>query len=335
MTTVLQSLNRALHAAMAESSRVLVVGEDILDPYGGAFKVTKGLSSAYPDRVVGTPISEAGMTGLAIGLALGGYRPVVEIMFGDFVTLCADQLINHASKIATMYGEPVPLPIVVRAPMGGRRGYGATHSQTLERLYLGLPGVSVVAASPVLDPGELLRRAVLEDDGPVLFVENKVMYAERVLDAETLRDRYGCGMRLAEGPFPAVTLTPEAPDVTVVTYGGMTSLVLQAAKRLAEEEELACEIVVEHRISPWDERAVFASVERTRRCVVVEEGVAEWGWGAEIAARLTAFGLESPVQRVGAARESIPVRKDLEERVLPQVDDIVAAVVRTVDEDPR
>ena len=149
---IVDALNSALHSAMRELPEMVVLGEDILDPYGGAFKVTRGLSDSFPGRVFATPISEAAITGVGTGLALQGFRPVVEIMFGDFVTLIADQLINHASKIRWMYGQPIDLPLVIRTPMGGRRGYGATHSQSLERLFLGVPGLSVVAVSPLGDP---------------------------------------------------------------------------------------------------------------------------------------------------------------------------------------
>src|SRR5512137_2746142 len=176
MLTVLESLNEALHHAMENDARVYVFGEDILDPYGGAFKVTRGLSTKFPERVLTTPISEAGIVGVATGMALRGLRPVVEIMFGDFVTLIADQLVNHAAKFRWMYNEQVSVPLVVRTPMGGRRGYGPTHSQTLEKLFLGIPGLRVLAPCALGDPGELLMKAILEDNDPVLFVENKLLY---------------------------------------------------------------------------------------------------------------------------------------------------------------
>jgi len=147
MTTVLESLNTALHRAMQADERIYILGEDILDPYGGAFKITRGLSAAFPGRVLTTPISEAAILGLASGMALRGLRPVAEVMFGDFVTLMADQLINHAAKFRWMYNDQVRVPLVLRLPMGGRRGYGPTHSQSLEKLFLGAPGLRVVAPS--------------------------------------------------------------------------------------------------------------------------------------------------------------------------------------------
>ncbi len=180
MTTVLAALNSALRQALTQDERVLLMGEDLLDPYGGAFKVTRGLSEAFPDRVLTTPISEAGFVGVATGMALRGLRPVVEIMFGDFVTLIADQLVNHAAKFRWMYNDQVSVPLVVRTPMGGRRGYGPTHSQTLEKLFLGVPGLRVLAPCALGDPGKLLLDAILVDEDPVLFIENKLLYLSQV-----------------------------------------------------------------------------------------------------------------------------------------------------------
>jgi pyruvate/2-oxoglutarate/acetoin dehydrogenase E1 component len=179
---VLSSLNRGLHQAFAQDTGVYLLGEDVLDPYGGAFKVTQGLSSTYPDRVITTPVSEAGIVGIATGMALRGLRPVVEIMFGDFLTLIADQLVNHVAKFRWMYNDKVELPLVVRTPMGGRRGYGPTHSQTLEKMFLGVPGIRVMAASQFGDPGEGLASAILNDNEPLLFIENKLLYLLPLLD---------------------------------------------------------------------------------------------------------------------------------------------------------
>jgi pyruvate/2-oxoglutarate/acetoin dehydrogenase E1 component len=329
---VVHRLNEALTALLRDNPNLFVIGEDLLDPYGGAFKVTKGLSSAFPERVLSTPISEAGFVGVGAGLALRGYEAVVEIMFGDFVTLIADQLINQISKMTWMYGEPLPLRLVVRTPMGGRRGYGPTHSQTLERLYLGVPGLSVVAVSHLFDPGEMLRRAVVDTAQPVLFIENKTLYTEPVLAPDALYRRSGLRVAADEALFPTLTLSPdEAPDVTLVSYGGMVPLCLDAAQRLREEEELAVEVVVPHLLSPLDAEPLLASARRSRRVVVVEEGIAAWGWGAEVVAELAAVALGAPPERVGAKGTPIPASRELETHTLPQTEDIIAAVLRTVD----
>ena len=208
MPTVIESLNRALHKAMVSDERVYVIGEDILDPYGGAFKVTKGLSTAFPHRTLTTPVSEAGMIGIATGMALRGLLPVVEIMFGDFLTLAADQVINHMTKFRYMYNNQVSVPIVLRTPMGGRRGYGPTHSQTIEKLFMGSPGLRILAPSVLIDPGELLLLAIFEDDDPVLFIENKIMYTQSVLGDDELnefKDEYEI-MILSEYTFNSLVL---------------------------------------------------------------------------------------------------------------------------------
>jgi len=154
MTTYLQSLQQALDTAMTDDPTVYILGEDILDPYGGAFKVTKGLSTKFSDRVITTPISEAGFIGVANGMALRGLKPVAEIMFGDFITLTADQMINYAAKFAAMYHKTMPGAVVLRVPMGAGRGYGPTHSQSLEKIFMGVPGMKIIAPSHFHNPGE-------------------------------------------------------------------------------------------------------------------------------------------------------------------------------------
>jgi pyruvate/2-oxoglutarate/acetoin dehydrogenase E1 component len=316
--TYLESLRRALYALLEADPRVVVLGEDILDPYGGAFKVTLGLSTRFPDRVLTTPISEAAIVGMGVGLALRGRRPIVEIMFGDFVTLAADQLINHAAKYAAMYNGRVQVPLVVRTPMGGGRGYGPTHSQSLERLFLGIPHLVVLAPSHAHDPGALLQAAA-GDDGPVLFVENKLLYPQALL-----RDEGEGAIRRTEGPdargFAVVHLANyaagETPDVAVAAYGGMSTILSPVLARLAEEEVRVL-AVLPACISPLD-GAVLAQAAAAAggRLLVVEESPAAFGWGAEVAAVVGAQVREAKVARLGAQPTVIPAAKPLEEAVL-------------------
>ncbi|HLF89010.1 MAG TPA: thiamine pyrophosphate-dependent enzyme, partial [Anaerolineales bacterium] len=200
---LLDFLNTALHRAFTADDRVHLIGEDLLDPYGGAFKATRGLSTQFPNRVHTSPVSEAGIVGIATGMALRGLLPVVEIMFGDFTLLAADQLINHAAKFREMYDDQVRVPLVVRTPMGGRRGYGATHSQTLEKHFLGAPGLRVLAPTAFGDPGALLEHAILHDPDPVLFVENKLLYLAKRHTPESLQD-----FTLTPSPFPLISASP-------------------------------------------------------------------------------------------------------------------------------
>lgn len=326
MPSVLDSLNSALHQALAEDPTVVLLGEDLLDPYGGAFRVTRGLSTAYPGRVITTPISEAGIVGVAAGMALRGLRPVVEIMFGDFLPLAADQLINHAAKFRWMYNEQVQVPMVIRTPMGGRRGYGPTHSQTLEKHFLGVPGLTVLAPSALSDPCHLLKQAILSGQGPVLFIENKLLYPLPVAAAAQLLDldfhSYPGGASLTLRGAPPASLTMTA-------YGFMAELARQALVRLAYEHELFSELVVVEQLSPFDLGAVVDSAARTRRLITIEEGSLTMGWGAEVCTRV-AQALDGSLftRRVAAQDLPIPAAGSLEAQVLPGVEDIISAALQ-------
>ena len=172
-----ESLNLSLHEMMTDSQNVVLIGEDLMDPYGGAFKVSKGLSTNFPLQVLSTPISEHAIVGAAIGMSLRGLTPIVEIMFGDFITLCVDQIVNHAAKYHWMYNELVSVPIVIRIPMGGGRGYGPTHSQSLESLFMSVSGLKICAPSIFHDPGYFLKQSVLHEKHPILFIEDQVSYS--------------------------------------------------------------------------------------------------------------------------------------------------------------
>jgi pyruvate/2-oxoglutarate/acetoin dehydrogenase E1 component len=332
-TTVQASLNAGLRAALAADERVIVLGEDILDPYGGAFKVTRGLSTEFPGRVLTTPISEAGIVAVATGLALRGFRPVVEIMFGDFLFLAGDQIVNHAAKYRAMFHDQVRVPLVIRTPSGGRRGYGPTHSQSLEKHFLGVPGLWVIAPNPLGDPGELLRQAIFAVDDPILFVENKIGYGEPLRTAIPGYDI----VRLADesSPFPTLWLQPQAPcDGLLVCYGGTTSFALEAVTRLREREQLHVGLVVVSQLAPTPGSHLDAILRGNvpAAVVTVEEAPAEGGWGAEIIATIEQIRDTrqlGPIRyrRVGGKRTAIPSARSLEDGVLPQVDDILAAVL--------
>jgi 2-oxoisovalerate dehydrogenase E1 component len=327
MTNVLESLNRALHSAMESDPRVYVLGEDILDPYGGAFKVTRGLSTIFPDRVLTTPISEAAIVGVASGLALRGLHPVAEIMFGDFVTLITDQLVNHAAKFRWMYNDNVHVPMVVRAPMGGRRGYGPTHSQSLEKLFLGVPGLKVLAPSALGNPGDLLLAAIADED-PVLFVEHKLLYTRPLLEAGQ-GDLVDYETLTFHTPFPTHVLhsANSAPHLTVATYGYNFELARQAALVLMMEREIFCDLVLFSQLSPFDLDPLFASLARTRKLLTVEEGGLTLGWGAEVAARSGETVDRLQVRRVAARDLPIANSRPLEDAILPSVQDIVDAAL--------
>jgi len=323
MPTILERLNSALHHAMETDERVYLLGEDLLDPYGGAFKVTRGLSTKFPERVLTTPISEAAIVGICNGLALRGLRPVAEIMFGDFVTLIADQLINHAAKFRWMYNEQVRVPLVVRAPMGGRRGYGPTHSQSLEKLFLGVPGLRVVAPNSLGDPAELLESAIRQDEGPILFVEHKILYTRPMLEDTDLVDweisKFG-------DPYPTFTLRIpkiDSPKITIATYGYNFELARAAAHELMYEYEIFTEIVLFSQLSPFELAPLFDSLRRTKRLLTVEEGTLALGWGAEVAASAAENVSGLQIRRAAALNLPIANSKTLEDEILPSQKKIV------------
>ncbi len=331
MKTFAQSINTALEEKLAEDPRVLLLGEDLRDPYGGAFKITKGLSSRYPDRVLNTPMSEFSLAGVAAGLAIRGLRPVLEIMFGDFMTFCADQLINHAVKFRWMYNGQVDVPLVIRTPMGGGRGYGPTHSQSLEKIFMGIPGLKIIAASHFHDAGTLLKDAI-DDDNPVLFIEHKLLYPRKIGQPV---DGYisDFAVKFSDGRYKTLRLSNtdfDDPQLTVLVYGGMLPWVTEAVNELLVEEEVGAEIVVPSYINQSFIPEMMESVKTTGRLVIVEEGTLSFGWGAEMAARIVTHesigSLKAPVRRVAAKDLPLANSRVLEEATLPQVRDIKKAV---------
>lgn len=330
--TYLSSLNAGLHRAMQSDPRVHFLGEDILDPYGGAFKVAKGLSTAFPDRVWPTPISEAAITGVAVGLAMRGMRPVAEMMFGDFLTLAADQLINHAAKFPWMFNGGVTMPLVVRAPMGARRGYGATHSQSLEKHFLGVPGLWVVAPSVAGDPGALIEQSIGLDE-PVLFIESKTCYARSLVSCPDGMTREA--FATSEAPFETVRFRWKVaePDGVMCCYGGMTPVALDAIRVLAASEGLRLDLVVFAQLSPTPvSHLQWMLASAPGVCAIVEESSVMAGWSSEWIAAITLseappLGAPRRFVRVGSRHEPIGSGKQIEHRTLPQVEDLVAAVV--------
>jgi 2-oxoisovalerate dehydrogenase E1 component len=322
---VRQSLNAALRHLLETVPEVILLGEDLHDPYGGAFKVTQGLSTDFPDRVISTPISEAGVTGASIGLALAGFKPVTEVMFADFLTLCMDQIYNHAVKFPGMFRD-MAVPLVIRAPSGGRRGYGATHSQSPEHLFASVPGLTVVYGSHRHDVGRLLIDATLRWPYPVLFLEHKLLYGEKQ-DAADYVELPAAADDVAAHLFPTLRGGDDNPDVTLVTYGGMLPVAEAAAKRLADEEELAVEIVVPALLAPLAQGTLIGHLLTRPRVVMVEESHHQYGVAAEIAASMLERGYRGKVLRIGAPPLPIASARSLERQILPDEARIVEQIL--------
>jgi pyruvate/2-oxoglutarate/acetoin dehydrogenase E1 component len=314
------AINRALDDAMAVDPGVLLLGEDIANA-GGTFAVTRGLLDKYgADRVIDMPIAENAIAGMAVGLALGGFKPVIEIMFMDFMTLTMDALVNQAAKLHFMFGGQSAVPMVVRTQHGGGLNAGPQHSQCLEAWFAHIPGLKVVVPSTLDDAYALLRGAI-DDPNPVVFIENKALYPMKGVLSEGI----------APAPLGKARVARAGSDVTIVSYGAMVHQAMAAADQLVGEG-VSAEVIDLRTVQPWDEGAVLASLSKTHRLVVAHEAVEAFGVGAEIAARMAQIGfdeLDGPIMRVGAPFMPVPFGRGLEVDYMPTAKQIVAAVRAT------
>lgn len=312
------ALRRAIELEMDRDTGVMVLGEDVA--VGGPFGVTAGLADRFGERrVLNTPISEDSIMGLATGAALAGRRPIVEIMFVDFVTLAMSQLVNHTAKLRYMSGGQLAVPLVIRVQQGAGGGWGAHHSQSLEAWFHHVPGLKVVAPSNASDALGLLRAAI-RDENPVLFIEHRGLYFRRdeVADENAIADL--CKAKVVR----------TGKDLTIVTWSRMVWEAIEAAS-LIDRRGVSLEIIDLVSLSPMDMDCVLASVRRTNRALVVHEAVVQGGLGGEIAARIQehAFDhLDAPVGRVGAPFAAVPASPPLEKAFVPDAAKIVAAVER-------
>jgi pyruvate dehydrogenase E1 component beta subunit len=315
--TYSQALNEALREEMRADSRVFVMGEDI-GHHGGMFRVTQGLIDEFsPQRVRDTPISEAGFVGLGVGAALAGMRPVVELMFMDFVLVAADQIVNQAAKLRYMSGGQAAVPIVIRAQQGGGRGNGAQHSQSFEAWLAQVPGLKVLAPATPKDAKGLLKSAI-RDGNPVVFIEHKLLYNTK---GEVPEGEYTIPIGKAEVKRPG-------RDITIVSFSRTLLFALEAAETLAQKG-IQAEVIDLRTIEPLDMETILESVQGTARLLAVHEAHTNCGIGAEIIARLyeqAPDALVTPARRLGARHVPIPVAESLENAVLPQPADIVRAV---------
>ncbi len=320
--TYRDALNLALKEEMRRDSTVVTWGEDVA-LYEGSFKVTRGLLAEFgEERVLDTPISENTIVGVAVGAAMGGLRPVAELMTVNFALLAMDQLINHMTKIRYMFGGQTHLPMVVRAPGGGGSQLAAQHSQSLETFFMHAPGMHVAVPATPADAKGLLKSAI-RDENPVMFLEHELLYnskGEVPEDPEFLV------------PLGQAFVAREGKDVTIVAYSRMTILVLQAAVEL-EKEGVSCEVVDLRSLAPLDSDTFVASARKTGRAVVVEECWRTAGLGGHLASLIYegCFDvLRAPVARVSGLDVPMPYSRKLEKLCIPQVENIIAAVKETL-----
>ncbi|MGB7756271.1 MAG: alpha-ketoacid dehydrogenase subunit beta [Salinisphaera sp.] len=324
--TFREAMTAVLRETLAANEEAFLLGEDV-GVYGGAFGVSRGLVEEFgTDRVLDTPLSEAGFTGLAIGAAVMGMRPIVEIQFSDFITHCMDQLVNQAAKLRYMFGGAASVPLVLRTPGGAGTGAAAQHSQSLEAWFVHVPGLRVVMPSTPADAQGLFR-AAMADPNPVLFYEHKLLYNTKgSLPDEP--ETYEIGR---------ARCTREGRDVTVAAAGLMHNYALEAAETLAGQN-IDAEVINLLSLAPMDSDRVCESVRKTGRLVVVEEDVRTGGWGGELITRVTEgpafYALDRAPARVACADTPIPYNKRLEASIRPSPERIVEAVTQVLANDP-
>lgn len=321
--TFAQAVNEALREEMERDEKIIILGEDVAAA-GGVWKLTEGLLDRFgSDRVLDTPISEAGIAGVGVGAAMTGMRPIVEIMFGDFLTLVMDQLVNQAAKMYYMSGGRYKVPIVIRTTLGAGRRLAAQHSQSLQAWVAHIPGLKVVLPSTPYDAKGLLKTAI-RDNNPVIFFEDKLMYQKKG-HVPPSSDPYTV-------PFGQADIKRQGSDVTVVATSSMVYVALEAAEALAGEK-ISVEVIDPRTLTPLDEDSLVSSVKKTSRCLVIDEGYQRFGVTAEIAAVISQkafYHLEAPVERIGAMDVPIPFSPILEDQTIPNVDRVVSIARRLV-----
>jgi len=313
----LEAIRETLRDELKRDKNVFLLGEDI-GVYGGAFGVTKGLINEFgPDRIRNTPMSEAAIPGIATGCAIGGMRPIVELMFMDFITLAMDQIVNHMTKLRYMYSGQVNVPVVIRMPAGAGRGYGPTHSQSLEAWLMNVPGIKIAVPSTPYDAKGLLKAAI-RDNNPVAFIENKLLYETK---GNVPKEDYIVD-------FGNAMIRKEGKDVTIIGHSRMNVLALEAAKEL-QKEGIDAEVIDPRTLKPLDIITITKSVKKTGNVVIVEEGCKTCGVGAELAAQIieSAFDyLDSPIKRIAAADVPIACCPALENEAIPNKEAIIQIV---------
>jgi pyruvate dehydrogenase E1 component beta subunit len=336
VVTYRQALHDTLADEMRRDSSVVLMGEEIGN-FEGSYKITAGLLKEFgAERVMDTPIAEEGFVGAAIGAAMLGLRPVVEIMTVNFSLLAIDQMVNHAAKIHYMFGGQARVPMVLRTPEGGGQQLAATHSQNFSSWYAYIPGLKVVAPATPADARGLLKSSIRDDD-PVVFLENLALYNTKGevpdLGAET---RTSNGHADEEGlvPIGKAAVMKEGTDLTLIGYSRMSVVALEVARRLEQEQHISCEVIDVRSLRPLDRPTLIESVMKTNRCVVVEEDWYSYGVGAELVATIHegAFDyLDAPIRRVAQAEIPLPYAKSMEQLALPKAQNLVEAIKSTLD----
>jgi len=332
-------INETLNDLLEQNNDLILLGEDIEDKnifnpkeYGGAFKVTKDLSIKYPNQVFNTPISEAAITGISSGYVLAGGKAILEIMFGDFTTLIFDQLLQHASKFEDMYAGKIHCPLIVRTPMGGRRGYGPTHSQSLEKFFLGIPNLSVIALNHRISPRYVYDTLISSFNNPCLVIENKILYT--VENSKSKLAGYNYSFNKKSDTMPNLMISPKdyPSELTVLCYGGSLIEIEKVAEKLCIEDEVFVDIICPTLISEIFVNEIIASLQITKKLLILEEGNNFASWSSEVIAKISEKQLNSSITRI-SNNEIIPSSFDAELNTLPSVNKIYKTALNIIDND--
>jgi pyruvate dehydrogenase E1 component subunit beta len=339
--TYRQALHDTLAEEMRRDSSIILMGEEI-GQFEGSYKITAGLLKEFgKERVMDTPIAEEGFVGAAIGAAMLGMRPVVEIMTVNFSLLALDQIVNHAAKIHYMFGGQARVPMVLRTPEGGGQQLAATHSQNFSSWYAYVPGLKVVAPATPADARGLLKASIRDDD-PVIFLENLALYNTKgevaSLGGEQNAQPSTNGHATGDGddvvPIGTAAVMKEGHDLTLIGYSRMSVVALEVARRLEQEQGISIEVIDVRSLRPLDRPTLIESVKKTSRCVVIEEDWYSYGVGAELVATIQegAFDyLDAPIKRVAQAEVPLPYAKVMEQAALPKAQNLVDTIKSTLD----
>ena len=300
----LNLINNTLKKLLIENDDLFIIGEDIIDPYGGAFKVTKNLSTLFPERVITTPISEAGIIGFGSGMSMNGKKVIVEIMFGDFLSLGFDQILNNISKFKWLYNN-IKMPLIIRTPMGGYRGYGATHSQSIEKHFCGIPNLHVLSIDRYSDIEKIYRDAI-KTEAPTLIIENKILYSKSQKKIEDLP-------------------VHDKPDIICVSYGGVVDICVESSEEILQEEEINVSVYNINSLNPFEKERIINLSKLSKKFLFVEEGCGDWGFSEMCNSSLVGLN-DIKTITIKGPDHPIPSAKNWENEVLPNKKRIKEAI---------
>lgn len=331
---VLENLNGAITKLVLSDDKVILIGEDIGDPYGGSFKVSKGISTIANERVIAAPISEESFTDMAAGMAMMGYKPIVDLMFSDFTSLIFDPILNFASKYITMYGKRNDLQMIVRCANGGYRGYGPTHSQSMQKYFLGIPNLSLYELTPFHENFNVFQR-MFKEKNPCIFFEEKILYSGKRYQDGEINDLYHFEFAGDWDNWAVVSSESDEAQIAIISHGGLTNACLGAAERLLLDEEIECKIYIPSKLYPCDVETIMEDIKKIGRVLIVEESTAGATWGTEILANIYArLGNKNEViiKLLSSESSIIPASAHYEKEVLVSEKDIIKEVLTVLEE---